>query len=112
MGAGEARRIDERSEESAPETDAARTLLRAELDIGDLRSGNEGLVTPFVCDGQHVACARERRLDPLLEIVTIRVIREFDVDLAGGLRHSDAYVHESTLPAGWLSGWQAWILGW
>ena len=33
------------------------------------------------------------------EIVAVSVVGELDVELAGGLGHSDAYVHEPTLPA-------------
>ena len=34
-----------------------------------------------------------------LEVVAVSVFGELDVDLAGGLGHSDAYVHGATLPA-------------
>ena len=67
--------------------------MGAELDVGDLGSGDEGFVTTFVGDRQHIGRTRQRRLDPLFEIVTICVVGEFKIDLTRGLGYSDAYVH-------------------
>lgn len=90
--ADDARRHADRS---AAEANRAAALLGAELDVGDLGSGDEGFVTTFVGDRQHIGRTRQRRLDPLFEIVTICVVGEFNADLAGGLRHSNTYVHTS-----------------
>ena len=84
---------------SAPEADATVAVRGPELDVGDLRGGDPDVLAPLVGDPQHVAGAGERRLDARLEVVAVRVVGEFDVDLKGGLGHSDAYVHAATLPA-------------
>ena len=74
---------------------------RAQLDVGDLRRRDRDVLAALVGDPQHVGRAGQRRLDARLEFVAIRVFGELDVDLAGGLGHSDAYVHHATLPAAW-----------
>ena len=79
---------------SAPEADAPVAVGRAELDVGDLRGRDADVLATLV--GRPTA-RRSRRRAPLRpwpsDFVTIGVVGELDVELAGGLGHSDAYVH-------------------